>query len=109
MAGWVLATVLPRSLGKGANLLGLPPVPCQSPDKAQFLPTRLSLPALSSLTAGAAPAARAPSPANLLWHSRCPGVSVQPLGLGRFTVGLGVPSVSCLERDRGDRGSSWVT
>lgn len=50
------------SLGKGANLPGLPPGPCQSPGKA------LSLPVLLSLPAGADPA----PPTQLGSHSAAP-------------------------------------
>lgn len=101
-AGWTLAAELPGSLGKGANLLGLPPGPCHSPGKAW------SLPVLSSLPAGAAPATTAPGPVGLLQCKPCRGMCVQPLGLGGFAAVLRVPAVSPLGRDRRDEGSSWA-
>lgn len=101
-AGWTLAAELPGSVGKGANLLGLPPGPCHSPGKAW------SLPVLSSLPAGAAPATTAPGPVGLLQCKPCRGMCVQPLGLSGFAAVLRVPAVSPLGRDRRDEGSSWA-
>lgn len=83
--GQALAAELPGSLGKGADLPGLPPGPCQSPGKA------LSLPVLSCLPAGVDPAPPQPG-----W-----GPTAQPLPRGcvyvQFQDWLGVQwGLGCL-------------